>query len=271
MLRKTYFLLVLLTLSSGPLSARGGGRGDVPFDRGISSPSTTFIPKGTLGSGFSFSYQTYNAGNARNDAGFVLFSSLLQNLRGDLVTLSMAPQLSYFLWDNVSVGVRFDYGRTDLDLSSAELSLGDDLKFDIRDYGYFRQSYTGSLTLRDYMPIEGSKRFSLFMEGRLTGGYAQGENYKMEEGLKHGVYQDIYKGSLNLVPGICIFITNSVAFEVGIGVMGLNVQKVVQTENQVKTSTLLQSGANFHINLLSIEFGTHVYVLDRHHRSSRKK
>lgn len=268
-IKEIIVLQLFILLSAFPLAAKPGGKDYEPFDRGIHSMSSLFMPKGTIGTGFSFSYSTFDTGKAGQDAGFVLFSRLIQNVRGDLVTLSLAPQFEYFLWNNVSLGTRFDYARTDLKLGSASFMFGDGLAFDIQDYGYFRQSYTGSFTIRDYMPIDGSRRFSLFMEGRLTGGYAQGENYKMENGLKHGVYQDIYKGRFSIVPGICIFLTNSFAFEVGIGVMGIHFQKTVQTENQVKTSQLVQSGANFHINLFSIEFGTHVYLLDKYHKLSR--
>ena len=88
----------------------------------------------------------------------------------------------------------------------------------------------------------------------------------MDEGLKHGTYQDIYKGSISLVPGICVFIANSVSFEVQIGVMGISYQMIKQVSNKVDVSQLSNSGANFNINLLSIAFGTNFHIMDKWHR-----
>lgn len=244
---------------------------DKVFDRGIELPSSRFIPKGTIGAGLTFSYNTYDLGTSSNDAGYQMLASLLKNITGSAYSVGVAPTVHYFFKDNVSAGARFDYNRTSMDLASLSLSIGDDMNFDINDYGYLKQSFSASATLRDYVPIQNSKRFAIVIEGRLTGGYAQSETYKMEDGLKHGVYEDIYKGSLSLVPGICIFVTNQVAFEVQVGVMGLNFQKSFQTENQVKTSEMFTSGANFKVNLLSIEFGTSFYIGTGQRQANKQK
>lgn len=237
-----------------------------PFDRGIVKPSTVFIPKGTAAGGFTMSYRRYRTGDSSDGNGFALLSSFIEDVQGRFTTVGVAPTLSYFISDNISVGVRFDYERTDLDLGSAKFTISDDIDFDLDNYGYFKQTYKGALTMRNYMPIADSKRFALFMEGRLTAGYAQSMNYKYEDGLKHGTYSDIYRASLNMVPGVCAFITNNVAFEVQIGVMGLYYQKTIQTENQVNRSSMKNSGGNFHVNLFSLSFGTTIYILDKYHR-----
>lgn len=262
----------IFVLSSFSVFAAGAKKvgSYTPFDRGITKSTSVFVPKGTISGGLTMSYSTYRTGDAEDGNGYALLSSFIENVNGQFTTVGVAPATSYFIADNTSVGVRFDYARTDLDLQSAKFTISDDVDFDLDNYGYFKQAYTGALTLRNYMPIADSKRFAMFMEGRLTGGYAQSLNYKYEDGLKHGTYSDIYRVSLNLVPGLCVFISNSAAFEVQIGVMGLYYQKTIQTENQVNRSSLSNSGGNFHVNLFTISFGTNIYILDKHHRPRKK-
>ncbi|MCQ2147049.1 MAG: hypothetical protein MJZ16_05975 [Bacteroidales bacterium] len=268
---KRLITTIFAVMVASATMAFAAGDNENVFDRGIELPSSRFIPKGTIGSGITFSYNTFDLGNSANDMGYHLLASLLKNISGSAYTVGVAPTVHYFFKDNVSAGVRFDYDRTSADLASASLSLGDDLNFDVNDYGLLRQSFSGSATIRDYMPIQNSKRFAIVIEGRLTGAYAQSESYKMEDGLKHGVYEDTYKGSLSLVPGICIFVTNQVAFEVQVGVMGLNFQKTFQTKNQVDTSEMFTSSANFKVNLLSIEFGTSFYIGTGQRKANKQK
>ena len=237
-----------------------------PFDRGIGMSRSVFIPKGTVGAGVSFSYNNYSIGNSTDDAGYAMLFSLFQDIHGNMMSFGVAPYASYFIADNLSVGVRFDYDRSSLGLGNANISLGDAMSFTLNNFHYFKQSYTGSVTLRNYMPIADSRRFALFTEVRATGGYAQSETYKLDEGDKFGTYQDIYQFELGLVPGITAFVTNEVAVEVSIGLLGFNYQKVEQVTNQVERSEMENSGANFKINLFSIGFGMSFYIPTGAHR-----
>lgn len=266
MKRFTIFSILCLLL---PVSLQAkGDREYTPFDRGIDAPNSLFIPKGTFSGGITFSFNSFDVGNA--ESGFSLLAPVVTGLNGSLNTFGVAPSISWFFADNLSAGLRFDYSKTGVNLGNLDLALNDDLGISLSDWGYLRQSYRGALTLRNYMPIERSRRFALFVEARLSGSYAQSMNWRMEDGLKHGTYQDIYKAALDLVPGVCVFIMNSVSFEVQIGVMGVNWQKVDQTENQVKHSTMKSNGANFNINLLSIGFGVQFYLMDKWHRPVKK-
>lgn len=272
MCRKITTLLILLCLVS-PLYAYKGKHKDreiEPFDRGIKSPNSLFIPKGTIIGGLTFSYSLYDLGHGANDAGFSFLSPVLKDIRGGYKSVSIAPNIKYCIKDNITVGVRFDYSKTGLDLENINLNIGDNFNFNFADCGYLRQSYLGSITARNYMPIENSKRFALFMEGRLTGGYAQSMDFKMDKGLKHGTYQNIYKAGISMVPGICVFIDNSVSFEVQIGVMGINWQMTDQITNRVERSRMHSSRANFNINLMSIGFGTNIYIMDKWHRKPKE-
>lgn len=243
----------------------------VPFDRGIGRSKSVFIPQGTIGAGVSFSYNNYSIGNAATDAGYSMLFNLLGDIHGNLLSFGISPYASYFIADNLSVGARFDYDRSSMGLNNLSLSLSDELGFSVKDFNYFKQTYTGALTLRTYLPFANSKRFAMFTEIRATGGYGQAESYKLDEGDKFGTYQDIYSFELGLVPGLCAFVTNEVALEVAVGLLGFNYQKVAQHTNQVDYSEMERSGANFKLNIFSISFGLSFYIPTGDHRVKKNK
>ena len=179
--------------------------------------------------------------------------------------------VSFSYNNNLSVGARFDYDRSSMGLNNLSLSLSDELGFSVKDFNYFKQTYTGALTLRTYLPFANSKRFAMFTEIRATGGYGQAESYKLDEGDKFGTYQDIYSFELGLVPGLCAFVTNEVALEVAVGLLGFNYQKVAQHTNQVDYSEMERSGANFKLNIFSISFGLSFYIPTGDHRVKKNK
>lgn len=242
-----------------------------PFDRGIGLSTSCFIPKGTVGAGISFSYNTSSLGQGENDAGYSALFSLIQDVRGNMMSFGVSPFVSYFLKDNLAIGVRFNYDRATLGLDNAQLSIMEDMNFSIQGFRYFKQNYTGSVTLRNYIPFGQSKRFAMFTELRATGGYGQAKTYKTVENEKYGTYQDIYKFELGLVPGVAAFLTNEVALEISVGLLGIDYQKVIQKTNQVEVSELEQSGANFRVNLLSINFGLSFYIPTGDHRVKKNK
>lgn len=233
---------------------------DDTFNRGIGKATALFVPKGTVSFGLTASYNSYDLGSAADDAGYKMLFSLLDGVSGNMTSCGIAPAVSYFIADNTSVGLRFDYSKSVLGLGSASLALGDLMSLDINDVNYLKQSYSGSLTLRHYMSIADSRRFAIFVEGRGTLGYAQSMNYQREGDDKYGTYQDIYKASLSLVPGVVCFMMDNAAFEVSVGVLGFDTQKVKQVTNQVQYSEMKSSGANFKINLLSVNFGMSFYI-----------
>lgn len=271
-------LSFILLLGAVTLTMQAAGREKKPvepFDRGIGKSSSVFIPAGTVGAGASFSYNNYSFGNGMNDTGYQMLFSLIQNFQGNLMSFGIAPQVSYFIRDNLAVGARFDYDRSSFGLGNLDLSLSDALSLSVGNFNYLKQSYTGAVTLRNYIPFGQSKRFAMFTELRLTGGYGQSESYKagfdevLEEPYKTGTYQDIYQFEVGVVPGISAFVTNEVALEVSVGLLGFNYQKVEQVTNRVERSEMERNGVNFKINLLAINFGLSFYIPTGAHRMKK--
>ena len=227
------------------------------FDRGITMSTSVFIPKGTFGTGLTFSYNTMDLGKLEDDPGYSLLS-LVTGIKGDMYSFGIAPNVSYFLLDNLAVGLRFDYKRSKVDLGNAALSLGDMLSLGVSDYHYLSHNLGGALTCRYYIPFGNSKRFAMFAEGRLTGGYGQSVIYRKDQDDKFGTYQNSGNFSLDVVPGLTAFMTNNVALEVSIGVLGLKYKRVEQVTNQVETSVMTSSGANFKLDLFSVNMGMYI-------------
>lgn len=271
MMRKLFFTVTFLFFALIAYSAEKQAE-EAKFGRGIERSTTCFIPKGTVGAGVSFAYNNYNIGNHPGDAGYAMLFSMLKGVQANMQTWNVSPYASYFIRNNLSLGLRFNYGRSALNLSGANLVLSESMAFGISDFNYFKQSYEGAITARYYMAIANSKRFGMFVELRGTGGYGQSESYKRQEILtpgsnaptgeyeKTGTYQDIYNFELGIVPGLAVFVTNELALEVSVGVLGINYQKAVQHTNQVHTSVMENSGANFKINLFSIGLGLSYYI-----------
>ena len=64
------------------------------FDRGIGISTSVFIPKGTVGFGASFSYGTYDIGNAANDYGYQALFGMLDGISANIVTGGCSPYAS---------------------------------------------------------------------------------------------------------------------------------------------------------------------------------
>lgn len=266
--------LSILTLAFAVCAFAGNDKNEnadiEKFDRGIGISNSVFIPKGSLGFGASFSYGTYDVGNSENDHGFKALFGMLDGISGNIVTGGVSPHISYFLVDNLSIGGRFDFKRSKYDVGSANLSLTSDMAFGINDFHYLKDSYLGSVFVRYFIPFGTSKRFAMFTELRASGGYAQSETYKLTDLDKNGTYQDIYDFEIGVVPGICAFVTNEVALEISVGLVGLNYNKVVQQTDNVGQSVMENSGANFKINPLNLNLGISVYLPQVGQKSKKK-
>lgn len=266
-------IISMLVLSA--VECFAGSRNDrepvEPFDRGIGTSTSVFVPKGTVNFGVNFNYSTLDLGAAEEDFGYSMLFDLVNGLDGYMYTFGLAPHVSYFVADNLSIGARFDYDRSSVDLGNASLSIGEDMGFGISDYHMLKHLFSTSLTMRYYMPIADSKRFAIFAEARATGAYGQSKAWKVDGDDNFGTYQVIQKGALTFVPGISVFAHDNVALEVAIGILGINYTRTEQIRNQVEHSVMQTSGANFRINPLSIEIGTSFYFYTGPHSKKARK
>ena len=249
---KRLLLLILPSLLCIP------GQAQEAFDRGFEGKNKVFIPGGSLGIGLSAAYSNNTVGDAAE--GYTVLPSHVADIRGGWNSFGLHPYLEYFLGDNWSIGVRFDYTKNLFNLDNAALSLNDDLSLTISGYNYQRQSYMGAVAMRYYVPFLGSRIFGWFVEGTLNGGYVQSMLYEMDGELKQGTYNDRWRLALKLDPGVCFFVNENFDFEVSVGLLDLTWKLTRQNVNQVKDSSGSSLGTGLNIDLLAIRFGAHFYL-----------
>lgn len=228
------------------------------FDRGLAfDTKTPVIPKGMWIVGLTGSYSQHD----NSDYNLLIIKNL--NSKGH--TLNVGPMLHYVFANNQSIGVRFQYRRMWQNLDSVYLDLGDLMDSDstIGPYEYSNQTYMGLLSYRYYVPMGSSKRFVFFNEIQAgVGGGQQRERSGDDNGQwEKGVYQKSVNVKIGFVPGATVFISNAVAAEVSIGLLGYEWKKMTQTgtdvpENAGRTASKIATKFDF----LSIAFGMTFYL-----------
>lgn len=248
------FLLAAVLLSVGTMAVAENH--EKKFDRGLGDASAVFVPKGMMTAGASISYSRYSAGNG--DVGYELMS-LVTGLEGTLSTVKISPAAFYFIGKNTAVGARFGYSYTSMNLDNAAISLDSDNEFDFSNHYLKSMNYSGQFAVRNYVPLFGSRVFGMFNEIRIGGTKGQGKSYQLDGDEKNGTFSESYALNIGVVPGITMFLTNNLSFEVSISVLECNYSYTKQTKNQVYTSSLSHFGTTFKPNLLGVGFAIMYY------------
>ena len=245
-MRKIILLfLAVLGLGLAPVSAKK------TFDRGIRKG--VFVPKGTWMGGCMFSYREHIS----DDLHFII----IDNANSEGYTFKITPFAGYFIKDDIAVGLRATYTRTLIDLGGIDVNLGDDLSFELRDNKYQSHMMLVSGFMRTYMSIGGSKVFGFFNDLQLTYGAGQAKISQPSDKFDgtQGTFENRYRLQIGAAPGLSAFITNNIAVEVSVNVMGLKFDWINQLTNQVDESKMRKSSANFKIDLFSINLGMCLY------------
>lgn len=221
----------------------------VKYDRGLDIPSAAFVKKGLWNTGLMLSHSQLNMDEYK----FVIVDDI--GLKG--YTLDMGLHLGYVFRDNMMLGARFSYDRTSADVGNASLVLGDLLNTNLTNVGLIKHSYSGILFYRYYMGLGRTQRFAFFTEVQLGLGGSQAQQTLS---ATDGVYETSFDAALGLSPGIMAFITNNVALEVSVNLLGLKYSDVEQVSNQVSTGHRSSSSLNCKINLLSLGLGLSFYL-----------
>ncbi len=240
---------IALTLFLSVMFCLAGQARNERFDRGIEQK--TFIPKGQWMAGASFSYMESDINNYQ----FLVLEDL--DFKG--YTFKVSGIASYFVRDDISVGLRVAYTRSIVDLGNLSLSLGDDLNIALSDYYLKSHMVSTSGFMRAYLGLGDSKRFGLFNEARITYGYGQGNAENGSTATSKAVHEVKHLLNLGVAPGMTCFINNNSAVEVSVDVLGLDFKWYDQDINQVEQGSQRTSSANFKINLFSINIGMSFY------------
>ena len=221
------------------------------FDRGLFN--YIFIPRNKWGFGITASYGELNTYD-------VQVLSILKDVDFNGKMYSIRPYLSYFIRNNQSVGLKFNYNRGIADLGRLAVDFDDDLNFTLRDVSYYQQSFGIGAFYRNYVGLDHNGRFSIFNEVEL--GFSSGSSrfrrlYNSEPRDTRTTSTEV---SLNFSPGVCVFIQEYVSFNVSFGVFGLKMRNEKQLTNGIDEGSRFTSGANFRFNIFNINFGLMVVI-----------
>lgn len=217
-------------------------------DRGIEK--IPFVNKGQWFAAGTASYMSLSS----NDFKFII----LDKMNTDLYSFSGKVLAGYCLKDDLGVGLGFDYSRTMIDLPNVSIDLGDS-EINIQNFYSIEQLYSGTAFLRTYINLGNSRRFGLFNDLKISLGGGQGKIYNGAGDALVGTYQKIFKAGLLIQPGVTVFITDYFAVETSIGLLGLQYSRTEQITNQVYQGSYENWGANFKINIFSINLGLSFY------------
>lgn len=221
------------------------------YDRGLFN--YLFVPKGIWSFGLTASYGEFSSNDLQ-----------LLDIVGDVDfsghTFSIKPSVSYFIGNNVSVGLRLGYNSSKASLGRFAIDIDEDLNFDISDVAYTRESYTAALVLRQYVGLARRTRFGIFNEAELAFSSGNGDFRRLYDGTPKETHSTFMDARLTFSPGLCVFIMKNVAFNVSFGVFGFYVHSEHQNTDGVDSGRRVTSGANFKFNIFNINFGVGVYI-----------
>ena len=219
-------------------------------NRGIANIRTEFVPKGQWVFGGSVSYSTHT----NNNYNFLI----IEDIQSNGYQFKVTPLVGYAYSKNSLIGVRFGYSRGLTELDNASLSI---TSLDNSFFYSLKHAYNVEALWRKYIPLgRDNKRFALFAEVGLAMGGSQSKLLSGPQQSLSGVYESSFDVALGVNPGISAFLTNNMAIEVNIGVLGFNYSKTRQIGNQVVTGTASSSQMNFKVNIFSIGLGASFYL-----------
>lgn len=212
-----------------------------------------FIPQGDWYIGLTTSYGDFSTTD------YQLFD-ILSDFNLNAHSFSIKPSFSYFIKNNVSLGLKFNYSNSKATLVSGGVDFDEDINFKISDASYKNESYSAALVLRQFFGLARAGRFGIYNEVELAFGSGNADfsrQYNSQPRMTSTTYMD---ARLNFSPGVCVFIMKNVAFNVSFGVFGYYLRNEKQTENGEKIGNRFSSGANFKFNIFNIDFGIAVVV-----------
>lgn len=221
------------------------------YDRGLFN--YLIIPKGQWSFGLTASYGEFNTDD-------VEILSILKDFDIKVKIYSIKPSISFFFKSNQSLGLKFNYSRSFVDLNNMTFDFDDDLNFSLKDVSYYSQSYTTSINYRNYVGLGAEKRFAIFNEIDLGFGAGSSRFKRLYNGEPRDTRTNITEVSLNFSPGLCVFIMDYVSFNVSFGVFGLHMKSEKQITDGVEEGSRFTSGANFKFNIFNINFGMAVHI-----------
>ncbi len=222
------------------------------LDRGIDlSSQPCFIKKGTWMIGGGASYMLHDNDNSR--------LLVVNGIKSTGYTLSVSPAFCYMVKDNLGVGVRMGYKRNMLQLDSAKIKF-EDVDLSVSDYHKISHAFEVQGIGRYYIPVGSLKRIGLFNELQLSYSYGQGKILDGHGNKINATYETSNALGINVCPGFMAFVSDKLAIDVSVNMLGLHFDWTDQSHNRVESGERSVSLINFKVNLLAIGFSLYYYL-----------
>lgn len=244
-------------------------------------PRTTFISKGNWAVGISGSYRSFSAGGEKSGDGFSVLS-MLNIGDGSLKMYEATPSFSYFVADDLSLGLRLEYSGYSVD-TDLRLDLRDVIKMDyeedeelgqmmgellnvqISGRHMVRNAWGGSLAVRKYLSFFGSKTFAVFGEGRLYGNFGLLDSCPID---KNGMYVEsktrntkAISAGLKFAGGLCVKLRDNSALTVSVPIIGAAYQYTKQhKQNTGNTAHLSSFNISRDLDYIAVQVGYVHYI-----------
>jgi hypothetical protein len=210
-----------------------------------------YIPKGIWSIGVTASYGEFSTSDLE-----VL--DLLSDIDLGGHMFSIRPYFSYFIRNNMSVGLRLGYTSGKANINSFKVDIDEDMNFNLHDIAYNSESYTAAVTFNQYFGIARRGRFGIFNEVELAFSSGRSDFIRPYNDQLKQTHTNTTQVGLNFSPGVSVFIMDPVSFNVSFGVFGVNLKNEKQTVDGEDMGSRFTSGANFRFNIFNINFGVAV-------------
>ena len=246
------------------ISARDSLRTSVPADRRFLPTSRRidrgindicYAYKGEMAIGFAASYGTLTS----DDTDLMLILDGI-DMKGSVFTLN--PSFGYFIKDNICLGVRFGYTRTQGTLGNVSLNLGsaNDISMSLSDVGFKNRMTTMGAFMRSYAGVDPKGHFGLFGELELMFRMGTSVFSYAPEGVKSTDGSNM-QVRIAFSSGVAVYIFPNVCCTLSFGLGGFQFSKVNQKDAAGNvTGSRQASKLLLRLNLADIKIGLNFHL-----------
>ena len=173
---------------------------------------------------------------------------------------SIKPSVSYFLRNNLCVGLRLAFTKGDMGINSFKVDIDEDMSFNLHDIKYSSDSYSAAIFMQQYFGLSRRGRFAVFNEAEVSVGTGNSHFIRPFDGELRDTRTKTQSFNINYSPGVSIMMMKNAAFNLSFGIFGFHLKNEKQWENGEESGSRFTSGINFRFNIFNINFGVSVII-----------
>lgn len=173
---------------------------------------------------------------------------------------SIKPSVSYFLRNNLCVGMRLAFTKGDMGINSLKVDIDEDMSFNLHDIKYTSDSYAAAVFIQQYFGLSRRSRFAVFNEAEVSVGTGSSHFIRPFDGVLRDTRTKTQSFNINYSPGVSIMMMKNAAFNLSFGIFGFHLKDEKQWENGEESGSRFTSGINFRFNIFNINFGVSIII-----------